>query len=80
MPGRREDLRGLPSAWLCAGDIELFFDEVVTYSERLTAAGVDTRLEIVEGGAHGFENWARETTLAQNLLGTARSWLAEKLG
>lgn len=79
VPARREDLTGLPPAWLYAGDIELFHDEINDYAQRLRAAGVDTELEIVPGGAHGFENWAHETELAQSLMRTAQTWIAERL-
>lgn len=76
---RREDLSGLPPAWLYAGDIELFYDEVAGYADRLAAAGVDTTFEVVKGAAHGFENWAHSTDLAQALLAKAHAWLADAL-
>ncbi|MBD2762473.1 alpha/beta hydrolase [Kocuria sp. cx-116] len=79
VPARRRDLAGLPAAWLYAGDIELFHDEIVDYADRLRAAGVETQLEIVEGGAHGFENWGSDTDLARRLLRTAQAWLADHL-
>jgi len=79
VPARRRDLTGLPPAWLYAGDIELFHHEIVDYADRLRSAGVETQLEIVEGGAHGFENWGRETELARRLLRTAQAWLADRL-
>ncbi len=37
--GRREDLSGLPPAWIGVGTHDLFHDEDVAYAERLTAAG-----------------------------------------
>ena len=79
VPARRRDLAGLPPAWLYAGDIELFHGEIVDYADRLCAAGVETQLEIVEGGAHGFENWGKDTDLARRLLRTAQTWLADHL-
>jgi acetyl esterase/lipase len=78
-PARRDDLSGLPATWLYAGDIELFHDEIVEYAGRLRAAGVDTALTIVPGAAHGFENWAATTPLAESLLAEARTWLGEAL-
>ena len=47
VPARRDDLRGLPPAWIGTGDIELFFDEDRMYAERLTGAGVGCTLDIV---------------------------------
>ena len=40
---------GLRPAWLGAGDIELFHNEVVTDANRLREAGVDTTLVVVPG-------------------------------
>lgn len=80
VPARREDLSGLPPAWLYSGDIELFYDEIADYASRLQAAGVDTECEVVAGGVHGFENWAHSTELAHSLLATAHQWLSRRLG
>lgn len=80
VPSRRTDLTGLPPAWLYAGDIELFHDEIVAYAERLRAAGVPVGFETVTGAAHGFENWASDTILAQGLIERAQGWLADTLG
>lgn len=76
---RRDDLQGLPAAWIGTGDIELFFDESRVYSDRLTAAGVECMLDVVAGAPHGFETIARETRLAQDYVARARDWLRRKL-
>ena len=76
---RCADLTGLPPAWLCVGDIELFHDEVVTYADRLREAGVETTLVVVPGAPHGFENWARRTALAEELVAEAQQWLGLQL-
>lgn len=78
VPARVEDLAGVPPAWLCVGDIELFHDEVADYAGRLAAAGVPVVLDVVPGGAHGFENWAAGTALAKALTARARAWLADQ--
>jgi acetyl esterase/lipase len=80
VPARRDDLRGLPPAWIGTGDIELFYDEDKTYTERLTEAGVGCTLDIVPGAPHGFEALAPNTALAQAYLSRARAWLGEQLG
>ncbi|HEY0239913.1 MAG TPA: alpha/beta hydrolase [Friedmanniella sp.] len=79
VPARRLDLTGLPPTWLCVGDIELFHDEVTAYADRLRAAGVEVQLDVVPGAAHGFENWASSTQLAQHLVSSAQDWLASTL-
>lgn len=77
---RRDDLTGLPPAWICVGDIELFHAEDVAYAERLRAAGVPVTLDVVPGAPHGFENWAAETPPAVALKARGRAWLAATLG
>lgn len=76
---RREDLGGLPPAWLYTSDIELFYDEDVDYAQRLTEAGVDTTLRVVSGAPHGFEAWARHSEAARDLVADAQAWLGERL-
>jgi acetyl esterase/lipase len=55
VPGRREDLSGLPPAWLGVGTFDLFHDEDLAYAKRLKAAGVPCEVEVVEGAFHGFD-------------------------
>ena len=78
MAGRARAV-GLRPAWLGAGDIELFHNEVVTHANRLREAGVDTTLVVVPGAPHGFENWARRTALAEELVAEAQQWLGLQL-
>jgi acetyl esterase/lipase len=54
-PARREDLGGLPPAWIGVGTLDVFFDEDVEYARRLVDAGVACKLEIVPGAFHGFD-------------------------
>jgi acetyl esterase/lipase len=55
VPGRRDDLSGLPPAWIGVGSNDLFHDEDLAYAERLTAAGVPCHVEVVAGAFHGFD-------------------------
>ncbi len=55
VPARRDDLGGLPPAWIGVGTNDLFHDEDVAYAERLTAAGVACQVEVVSGAFHGFD-------------------------
>lgn len=52
---RREDLSGLPPAWIGVGDLDLFYREDVAYAERLRAAGVPVHLEVVPGMYHAAD-------------------------
>ncbi|GAA1077223.1 alpha/beta hydrolase [Nocardiopsis metallicus] len=52
---RREDLSGLPPAWIGVGTLDLFHDEDLAYADRLRAAGVPCRTTVVPGAFHGFD-------------------------
>jgi acetyl esterase/lipase len=54
-PARREDLGGLPPAWIGVGSLDLFHDEDVEYAKRLRESGVPCELEIIPGAFHGFD-------------------------
>jgi acetyl esterase/lipase len=54
-PARRDDLTGLPPAWIGVGTNDLFHDEDLAYAERLRAAGVPTQVLTIEGAFHGFD-------------------------
>jgi acetyl esterase/lipase len=54
-PARREDVSGLPPAWIGVGTLDLFHDEDLRYAERLAAAGVPCEITLVEGAFHGFD-------------------------
>lgn len=55
VPARRDDLAGLPPAWIGVGDLDLFRDEDVRYAERLVQAGVPCELRTVPGMYHGAD-------------------------
>lgn len=65
-PARRQDLSGLPPAWIGVGTCDLFHDEDVTYARRLQEAGVPCKLKIVEGAFHGFELAGLDTQVVQD--------------
>jgi acetyl esterase/lipase len=52
---RRDDLAGLPPAWLGVGTLDVFCDEGIEYSRRLNEAGVHCALDVVQGAFHGFD-------------------------
>lgn len=54
-PGRREDLSGLPPAWIGVGSADLLHDESLSYAERLRAAGVPCEVAVIPGAFHGFD-------------------------
>ena len=54
-PARRDDLTGLPPAWIGVGSNDLFHDEDLAYARRLRDAGVPCELLVVDGAFHGFD-------------------------
>ena len=68
VPGRRDDLSGLPPAWIGVGTHDLFHDEDLAYARRLTDAGVPCHVEVVPGAFHGFDAVARKTPVARRFF------------
>ena len=59
VPARREDLTGLPPAWIGVGDLDLFHAEDLAYADRLRAAGVPCQVHVVAGMYHGADAFFR---------------------
>jgi acetyl esterase/lipase len=55
VPSRREDLSGLPPAWLGVGTLDLFHDEDIEYARRLQESGVAVDLKVIKGMFHSSE-------------------------
>jgi len=55
VPGRREDLKGLPPTWIGVGTADLFLDEDREYAKRLEDSDVDVSYVEVAGGIHAFD-------------------------
>lgn len=68
VPGRRNDLEGLPPAWIGVGTHDLFHAEDLAYAERLGAAGVPCRVEEVPGAFHGFDLVAPKAQVSQRFF------------
>jgi acetyl esterase/lipase len=64
----RQDLSGLPPAWIGVGTLDLFHDEDVRYAKRLRDAGVPCDLEIVDGAFHGFDQLAAKSSVSQGFF------------
>jgi acetyl esterase/lipase len=68
VPARRQDLSGLPPAWLGVGTFDLFHDEDLAYAERLEAAGVPCEVQVVPGAFHGFDGIVPKAHVAQSFF------------
>ena len=79
VPGRRDDLAGLPPAWIGVGTADLFYEEDVAYAERLLSAGVPCRLEVVPGAFHGFDVIAARAAVSRAYLDSQCHALQEAL-
>jgi acetyl esterase/lipase len=68
VPARRDDLSGLPPAWIGVGSNDLFHDEDLAYAERLAAAGVPCDVEVIPGAFHGFDQVAPKAEVSQRFF------------
>jgi acetyl esterase/lipase len=76
---RRDDLRGLPPAWIGIGDLDLFLDEARAYAARLERAGVTVTLHEVAGAPHGFDALAPDVPLARAFAASQVAFLRGSL-
>ncbi len=68
VPARREDLSGLPPAWIGVGTLDLFYKECLEYGRRLREAGVTVHEEIVLGAFHAFDQIADKAPISVNFF------------
>ena len=79
VPARRDDLRGLPPAWIGTGTLDLFHDEDVAYATRLQAAGVACALVVVPGMYHGGDTIPTGSPMARAFTAASIAALREAL-
>ena len=73
-------VEGLPGVRIHVGDDEVLLDDSRRYVERAVAAGVDARLDVWTGMAHGFAGSVGRLKASAQALDALGSFLAEKLG
>jgi len=54
-PARETVYSNLPPAYTFTGDIEPFYDEIITYFSNLNAAGTSAKVDVYKGCYHAFE-------------------------
>ena len=70
LPGRAEDLSGLPPPFIIVGEADLFVDEDVEYAQRLIQAGLPTALhafpdsDLMVPTSENIRRWATIRTAA----------------
>lgn len=65
VPARRENLSGLPPAWIGVGTLDVFYQEDIAYAQRLKETGIACDLNIVEGAFHGFDVFDQQLSIVQ---------------
>jgi acetyl esterase/lipase len=79
VPARRDDLSGLPTAWIGVGTFDLFHDENLEYADRLREAGVGCDVEVVDGAFHGFDGLAPKASVTRNFIAAQIEFLRRTL-
>ncbi|MFI6309584.1 alpha/beta hydrolase [Nocardia fusca] len=69
-PARAEDLARLPPAFIDVGELDLFRDEDIAFTQRLVQAGVPTEFHLYPGAYHGSETFAPAAALSQQIWAT----------
>lgn len=65
VPARRNNLSGLPPAWIGVGTLDLFHEEDLAYARRLNECEVACELHVVPGAFHGFDVTAPQAQVVQ---------------
>lgn len=77
-PLLREDLSGLPPAFIAAGECDALRDDSIAYAKKLTDQNIPTKLIVYEGMTHNFIALTHVSTTARkflaNLTGAASAW------
>jgi acetyl esterase/lipase len=79
VPARREDLSGLPPAWIGVGSLDVFHDEDAAYAQRLKECGIECEMDIIPGAFHGFDVFDPKLSIVQDFRKSQISALKEHL-
>lgn len=80
VPARRDDLAGLPPAWIGVGTEDLFHAEAVAYARRLEDAGVPCELHVEPGMYHGADLMAAKAPAMRAFRNRMVDALADAIG
>jgi acetyl esterase/lipase len=78
VPARVKDLSRLPPAFVGVGTIDLFAEEDIEYARRLVLAGVPTKMMVVPGAFHGFDQMAPQSRIGKEFTAAWKSELAAR--
>lgn len=79
VPMRLASFAGLAPAYVLGVDHDVLLDEAVDYAERLTAAGVPTKLKIPKGTIHGFLRARAYSEVARSEMTAMCEWIKGRL-
>ena len=79
VPARREDLSGLPPAWIGVGTLDVFHDEDVAYAQRLKECGIECEIYVVPEAFHGFDVFNPQVPIVQDFRRAQISTLKKRL-
>ena len=74
VPARAADLAGLPPHFISVGALDLFLEEDMEWTRRLSRAGVAAELHVIPGAYHGF-GVAAEAPQVQALMALRKAAL-----
>ena len=77
-PARAADLRGLPPAYICVGNVDGFRDDATGYATRLNQAGVPAELHVYAGAPHGVKQFA-DVPVARRYIEGISEWIGAQL-
>lgn len=80
VPARRQELSGLPPAWIGVGTEDLFYEEDLAYARKLQEAGVPCETHIVQGAFHGFDATNPQLTIVQEFQNAQIAALKKYMG
>jgi acetyl esterase/lipase len=66
VPARRQELTGLPPAWIGVGSLDIFHAEDAAYAQRLEECGIECEIKVVQGGFHGFDVFNPQLPVVQD--------------
>ncbi len=82
VPARLENPEGLPPAFTFVGDIEPFYNETVSFMEKMKSAGIPADYKVYHGAYHGFDVlcwFSKPSRDAHRLMLENYRWASENL-
>ncbi len=79
VPARRENLSGLPPAWIGVGELDLFYREDLEYADRLREAGVVCELHTDPGAPHAYDRMVPDSSLSRGFDASYFTFLRQRL-